>query len=190
VVVDDASTERPDTTYIDHYYRFTHNQGKKQWFNVVNRLWRMSKTTKADYYIQTVDDALPNKNFFTDAIRLFESIDDIDKIAMHLANNGRKRNWTNFDRVDYSDEVYLTQTTESSFISKHEFISRSVRINPERWRSNENLGSGVFARLCKYWVGKGRKIYGVKKSLLRANDKADTSMMNPEERIKNPWKLT
>lgn len=189
VVVDDGSDVRPNRKYIDTYYRFNKNNGKEGWFIVVNKLWRIARRTKADYYIQTVDDALPNENFFTDAIRLFESIDDSDKVAMHLANNGRAKNWTNFDRTDYSEDVYLTQTTETSFISKAYFITLSIRVNQARWDTNKNLGSGVFAKLCLHWVSKGKNIYGVKTSLLRANPDCDISKMNTEARIKSPWKL-
>ena len=189
VVVDDASTESPNNEFIDIYYRFGKNNGKEGWGNVCAKLWRMSLRTKADYYIQMVDDALPNENFFTDSIRLFESIYDSSKIAMHLANNGREMNWTNFKRVDYSDELYLTNTTETSCIALPEFFNRAIRVKGSRWDKNPNLGSGVFGLLCNKWHSNKRTIYGVKKSLLRQNPNADISQMNLEERKKNKWKI-
>lgn len=190
VVVDDATKTPVNKKYIDHYEKNPYNFGKQKWYKTVNILWNNALKTNSDYYIMMVDDSLPNEGFFEDAIRLWESIDDPKKIAMHLANNGRLRNWTNFDRRDYNDDIFWTQTTETSFISKVDFIGyRIPNIPKSRWKGNKALGSGVFPLINRYWVGQNRTIYGVKKSLLHANEECGKSQMNYNERIKNPWIL-
>ena len=119
---------------------------------------------------------------------MWKSIGGPVKIALHLANNNREKNWTNFPRREYSSEIFLTQTTEFSFICKRDFISYTIPEIPlNTWDKNPLLGSGVGPRLNRYWVKKGRKIYGVKKSLIKINLDCQESVMNPKERKKNPW---
>jgi glycosyltransferase involved in cell wall biosynthesis len=187
VVVDDCSDEPIDTTYIDRFFRFPENNGKRKWWLTCRKLWRMGTTTNSDLLIQMVDDCLPNEDFFEEAVRLWKSIEDRKKIALHLANNNRKRNWTNFDRVDHSDELYLTQTTETTCIAYPDFFRQTIKVHESRWKDNPKLGSGVFARLCQNWFNRGFTIYGVKKSLIRINPKADESQMNKDERKINKW---
>jgi len=189
VVYDDCGRVQIDSTYIDHLINGYRHNGKKGYWRSVNKLWFYVKKYNPTIYINLVDDLLPNDNFF-DCIDIFKRIDDNAKIAMHLANNGRTRNWTNFDRVSFNDEVFKTQTTEQSFICYPEFISRPIpKIPLSRWRFNENLGSGVGAELNTYWVSRKKTIFGVKESLITRNDNCDESMMNPEERKLNPWQV-
>lgn len=190
VVVDDATKKPINKKYIDVYEKNKYNNGRQKWYKTVNILWYNALKTNCDLYIMLVDDALPNDNFFRDTLKAWRSIKDNNKIAMHLANNGRIRNWTGFDRVSYNKHVYLTQTTETSFIGTAEFISRVTPPIPKsRWVENPALGSGVFNLLNKYWIKRGKNIYGVKKSLIHANPECEESVMNYKERIKNPWIL-
>lgn len=190
VVVDDGSKEKVNTKYIDIYEKSPYNYGKRKWYKTVNILWSKALATKADLYIMMVDDSLPVEGFFDKVIKLWNSIDDDNKIALHLANNNRKRNWTDFDRVSFNKDLFLTQTTETTFVSTPEFISYTIpKVSPKRWLKNRHLGSGVFPLINRHWVGKGRNIYGVKKSLVKANPECKESKMNPEERKKNPWIL-
>jgi acetyltransferase-like isoleucine patch superfamily enzyme len=188
VVVDDASVNSIDVTNIDSYTRFEHNLGKYGWWKTVNTLWEKALTFNCKYYIMMPDDALPNDNMILDAIRLWNQISDPSKIAMHLANNNRERNWTNFNRIDYNSDIYLTQTTEFSFICTREFIQYIIPpIGRNRWNKNPLLGSGVGDKLNRYWVNNKRNIYGVKKSLIHQNCQCTDSVMNYEARKNNPW---
>lgn len=188
VVIDDASTQDIDTSNIDDYTKLNTNNGKKGWWKTVNLLWGKAALYNCKYYIMLPDDALPNEDMFNEAIRLWESIKDPSKIAMHLANNNREKNWTNYSRTNYNSEIFKTQTTEFSFICKKEFIRYIIPpINPYRWRKNKLLGSGVGDSLNKYWVSKKKNIYGVKKSMISKNKDCPHSLMNPEARKKNPW---
>lgn len=187
-------SDEPDYTFndenIDLLLLNSVNLGKKGWWHTVNSLWSAALSLNCDYYIQLVDDALPNDNFFEDALRLWDSIKDPKKIAMHLANNGREQNWTRFKRVSYNDELYFTQTTEMSFFCLPEFIQyRIPRIDPAIWIRNPLFGSGVGPALNGHWIKMGRRIYGVKRSLIHKNPDADESQMNKKERKRNPWKL-
>ena len=188
VVVDDASNTDVDLNNIDEYVKLPRNNGKKGWWKTVNTLWKKAISKNHEYYIMMPDDALPKESFFNEAERLWKSIGGPVKIALHLANNNREKNWTNFPRREYSSEIFLTQTTEFSFICKRDFISYTIPEIPlNTWDKNPLLGSGVGPRLNRYWVKKGRKIYGVKKSLIKINLDCQESVMNPKERKKNPW---
>lgn len=189
IVIDDFSNESIDTEFIDVLLINEVNNGRRRYWETVNRLWDIAIKYPSKYYISLVDDLMPKKNFF-DCIGMFERISDSKKIAMHLANNGRVKNWTNFNRRDYNNEVYLTQTTEQSFICLPEFITyRIPKISPRRWEKNPLAGSGVGSSMNNYWVNQNRTIFGVKKSLIRRNNKCSESLMNPEERKINKWKV-
>ena len=190
IVIDDCSEDSIDTSNIDTYIKLSINNGKKGWWKTVNLLWDKAMSYNCKYYIMMPDDALPNENMFDEAVRLWDSINDPLKIAMHLANNDRKRNWTGYNRTHYNDEIFKTQTTEFSFICKKDFIRYIIPpISPYRWSKNKLLGSGVGDKLNRYWVSKNRNIYGVKKSLVKMNLDCQESVMNPEERKNNPWIL-
>jgi len=190
VVIDDASEEAPSTENIDTYIRNNVNGGREGWFDTINKLFRMSLKTEADVYFMLVDDALPNEDFFDEAFRLWNSIEDDKKVALHLANNDRRKNWTNFVRQSYNDELYLTQTTEFSFMCVPTFLKITLKQpSADRWIKRPNAGSGVGEQLNVHHVKKGRRIYGVKKSLIHANNNCTESMMNYEERKLNKWKL-
>jgi hypothetical protein len=73
---------------------------------------------------------------------------------------------------------------------QREFIATPLQPVPATlWDKNPLLGSGVGQQLNKYWVDKGRTIYGVKDSaIIRSGLVAEhESVMNVEERKKNPW---
>lgn len=189
-VVDDGSSQSFSHENINLFYKFKSNNGKKKWCNVVNKLFELGLSTNSQHFIFMPDDALPNADFFSRAFRIWNEIEDSKKIALHLANNGRKRNWTNFERVDYNEDVFLSQTTEFSFLCTREFITvRIPQQSPVRWIKNPLLGSGVGDKLNRHWIGKQKNIYGVKKSLIHANLDSSESEMNKEERKLNKWKL-
>jgi len=190
VLIDDASEQEPSLDHVDAYIRNNVNGGREGWYATINKLFRISLKMHADMYFMLVDDALPNEGFFEDAFRIWNSIDDDEKIALHLANNGRTKNWTNFVRRHHNRHVYLTQTTEFSFMCLPSFLK--IRLNAssaDRWIKRPNAGSGVGEQLNNFHVKRGRRIYGVKKSLIHANNKCQDSVMNYEERKLNTWKL-
>lgn len=188
VVIDDASNQDIDTCNIDNYTKLNTNNGKMSWWKTVNLLWEKAVLYNCKYYVMLPDDALPNKDMFNEAIRLWESIKDSSKIAMHLANNNRTKNWTNVYRSDYNEELYKTQTTEFSFLCTREFIRYIIPpVKRARWNKNKSLGSGVGESLNRYWVKNNKNIYGVKSSLIHINCNCPDSVMNYEERKKNPW---
>lgn len=192
VAVDDCSEIKPDVKYVDVFHRNSKNQGKQGWYKTVNKLWSMALDENADYYVMIPDDSFPKDNFFHKALETWGSISDTDKIALHVSNNNRESNWTGFTREDYNNLVYKTQTTEMDFMCLPEFITLKLKgMNPKKWEENPNLGSGVGQELNRHWVKQGKTIYGVKNGLLirsgLVND--DESVMNVEERKKNPWIL-
>lgn len=190
IVVDDASPLEVETDYIDTYFKFAKNNGKKGFWRVLNKLHELACETQGDLFMVVVDDALPKNEFFTDAIRLWREIKDDKKIAMHLSNNDRKQNWTNFIRRSYNKEIYWTQTTELSCLCRREFVEyRYPEVPLSRWANNPALGSGVGPLINHHFIGIGKTIYGVKSSLITQNTMCTGSQMNKEERIKHPWKL-
>lgn len=190
VVVDDATDSKIETRYIDDYIRLDKNNGKEKWWKTVNLLWSKALEKNHMYYIMLPDDCLPKPDVFIEAERLWKSIDDPNKVAMHLANNNRMKNWTHFVRRDYSNEIFLTQTTEFSFICDGQFIRYIIPSIPKsEWARNPLKSSGVGPRLNRFWVKSGMNIYGVKSSLIYQNELCTESVMNPIERKLNPWIL-
>lgn len=187
-VISDEPEIEFSTENIDVLLSNKYNLGKRGYWRTVNSLWAHAIKTKADYYVQMVDDSLPKDDFFEEMFKIWDSIDDNQKVAMHIANNGREENWTRFKRRSYNEDLYLTQTTEMSFLCLPEFIEyRIPPVSHKRWKRDPLAGSGVGPALNNHWVRKRLNIYGVKRSLIKKNE--TESLMNPQERKKNPWIL-
>jgi len=190
IVIDDASDEDPNNEYIDKILYNKENLAKYGYWKTINKLWSIARKISAEYYIQMVDDTIPLQRFFDKVELMWDSIDDDNKVALHLANNGREKNWTGYNRTSYNKDIYLTQTTETTLIGTSRFLQYTVpEISKDRWKNNPLLGSGVFASISNYWYGLGNNIYGVKRSLITNNNKCSESLMNPEARQKHGWKI-
>jgi hypothetical protein len=190
IVVDDGTRNKIDREFIDCYYKFDQNNGREGFYRVMNKLNEFARCYDAPYYYIMPDDVLPNPDFFTRSMELWDQIQDPNVIALHLANNDRQQNWTRFVRQDYNTDLYLTQTTELTCLVKRDWIDYIFKAkDPKRWVTNPLLGSGVGADVNLHFVGLNKTIYGVKKSLITKNEMCPESLMNPEARKQHGWKL-
>lgn len=170
---------------VDHI-RCNHH-GKKKYWKLLQKGFYAARAKTPDYFIWLPDDVRLTDNFFDEAVRLYEKINDPDKICLTLRHpKGRDKNWTNFEPVNY-DEYRLIQWVDMLFIAEKKFFEAlNYKMNPiekTRWDNNPKLGSGVGEQLSKRLLS--YSMYQVLSSLVITPD-PEKSQMNPEDRKINP----
>ena len=191
VVVDDHSPIPVEHPRINNLYRNSKNNGRNEWYKTVNKLFSMMMDKRANYYYMIPDDAVPIDGYFEESQRIWLDIKDKRKVSLHLTNNGREQNWTNFKRRDYNEDAFLSQTTEFHFMCQRMFLRYKIpKVNPNRWKENPLAGSGVGEGLNRFWVHRRHcNIYGVKHSLIKKSTICTESMMNPQARKLHGWNV-
>ena len=186
-VYDDCSDFKP---FTKNYVKFEYNYGKEYlWLKFKKIFTDIPKTY--DYYIFLPDDVDIKPNFIENCVQLWEGLNDKNKISLSILTDSRteKPNWTNFKPI-IKNEYIQTQWNDLCFICEKEFFTINIQpIYLERWqilqkKLNINLGSGLGGQISRYWHNEGKTMYHTKKSLV--DHGKGISMMNPEERIKNP----
>jgi glycosyltransferase involved in cell wall biosynthesis len=171
--------------------------GKKKFWKTINDLWQQIKAKQYDYYLHIQDDALPEDHFVARAIRMWENIEDKNKIVLNLFLDGSrlgKTCWTgqwpqlhSFKGTRY----LLTQWVDMfSFICEKAFFEKlDWKIEPisdERWSLNPELSSGVGRQISNRLCQSGWNLYQLTESL--SEHIGDVSIMNPKVRIREPMK--
>lgn len=164
------------------------NQGKKRYWVTVNSLLEQMGAAPADYYFYLSDDIEVGENFFEQAVKYWEMIEDEKKISLNFLNDGREECWTKFKRVkvNFAElECYKAQWLDMLMMFDAEFLKYRVNEVPlSRWKNNPNISSGVGAQLSTRFHEAGYSMYQLKDSLIFHGD--HESKMNPEERMLNP----
>ena len=187
LIYDDNSDFQLDRT---DYIKLPFNYGKEY-------LWLKFKKIFAeipkhyDYFIILPDDVDISNDFIQNSVSLWCELPDKNKICLSLLSDIRIKNpnWTNFKPIIKNNYVQ-TQWNDLCFICEKEFFSINIQpISLQRWQILQkqlkiNLGSGLGGQVSRYWHDKGKTMYHTKESVVY--HEKGISMMNPEERIKNP----
>lgn len=148
-----------------NYFRFAENNGKKKYFNVINKAF--SEVTDADYYFMIPDDMVVHGKYFTKSIEIFNSIRQYDKVCMNTDIDDRlgKECWTGYTPVDHGN-VFRAQWVDMCFIANKTFFDNVGKINVgDRWKQSEQLGSGVGSVISRNLHKKGFGLYHCKEQL-------------------------
>jgi hypothetical protein len=185
-IFDDGSTEKYNLEKYDiKYIKYTTNHGKKKYWKLFDTVLKYQKNINSKYYFFLPDDVRVDKNFISESIRIFKKINNNDKICLNLLmdeSRRGKRNWTNFNPIEY-DEFYHTQWNDLCFICENEFfrhIPNIPEIDPSRWINNELLSSGVGEQISKRLHKLNKNMYHVKRTLVKHGN--HDSKMNYEDR--------
>ena len=190
-IFDDGSNN--DYAYLDEYdikyVKYVKNNGKFNYWKMVGDTFKYCGEIRSKYYIYLPDDIRLKNDFFEDSVRIFEKIEDDDKICLNLLMDETRRgrpNWTGFDPIEY-DEYYKTQWNDMCFISNIEFFEtlnfEMLPIDKSRWSRNKELGSGVGQQMSIRLLGSGKNMYHVISSMVTHDD--HDSVMNFDDRKKN-----
>lgn len=165
---------------VTHEFR-----GKQKYWMTWDEILKDCKDNPADLYIFMPED--------------FEDLDYYKILELHerfkanpyvynIINDGRYQSWTRFLQktpIDGTEEVGFC---DCGFFCNREALEvtnwKVKPIDPNRWEVNPNLSSGVGEYLTRTFSNYGVKMYKPVKSLAYHGD--HESMMNPEERKRNP----
>lgn len=189
-IFDDGSSK--DYEYLDNYdvkyVKYVKNNGKVNYWKLITDTFNYCGNIKSKYYIYLPDDIRLKNNFFEESVRIFEKIEDENKICLNLLMDESRRgnpNWTGFKPVQY-DEYYKTQWNDLCFISNIDFFQmlnfEILPINKNRWVKNSELGSGVGQQMSMRLLSLNKNMYHVINSLVTHDD--HTSKMNYFDRKK------
>ena len=151
-------------------------QGRMGYWYVVNWLFRMR--TSHRYYIMLPDDFMPAKDMVTEAIRIWESIEDKDKICLNLYTDRVGQTcWTNFEPID-KGKVYLTQWVDMCFLCEDKFFSIVGKLPPLYGGTHSSSGVGRF--ISTYLYKTKHNLYMVKESLVIPQEEHNKSQMHSQ----------
>lgn len=187
IIFDDGSQKVYNMENFDvKYIRFEYNHGKQRYWEMVNHIFKYIKKIDSKYFIYLGDDMRLTENFFSECVRLYEKIEDINKICLSIfLDEGRrgKTNWTNFTPINFG-EYYQTQWNDMCFMCEKYFFEclnyKISEIPKTRWVNNSLLSSGVGQQISNRLHSLGKKMYHVNKTLVTHG--THDSMMNYEER--------
>lgn len=169
IIWDDNSNFTIDGNF--EFYKFYSNYGKKKAWRKFQRIFDfLLKDHKAKYYILIPDDVILCDDFVNKAIKLYESIEDKNKICLSLLSDDRIKNpnWTELHPVEKGD-VVLTHWSDLCFICERKFLEEveMKEVLKDRWDINPDLGSGVGSVISKSLYRKGYNQYHSKESLVK-----------------------
>ena len=169
------------------YTKFAINHGKKLLWLKFKNIFEQLKRTNYDYYIFIPDDVILSNNFIENTVETWKSINDENKICMSLLVDDRLKdqNWTGFEPREKGN-VLLTQWVDFCFICEKKFLNEiSIKqVDPNRWKLNPTLGSGLGSQISWFLYNKGFNLYNIKNKYIQHLNIA--SKMNFEERQKTP----
>jgi FkbM family methyltransferase len=135
------------------------NHGKQNYWRLINRLFNDLRAIRSRYYIQLPDDARIRPGFFQEMIRVYQAIDDPQKICLNLYLDSsrigracwtktvpaiRRFNQTSVFSVGWIDMIYLV---ERRFFAELDFAIQPIPA--ARWTRNPLLSSGVGAQISR-----------------------------------------
>lgn len=176
-IFDDGSRSSYNLDGYDvKYIKFLKNNGLKNVWNMISQTFKYCKYINSDYFIYLQDDLRLKDNFFEECVRIFEKIDDKNKISLGtlmIESQKDQPKWTGINPIKF-DEYYLTQWCELVFICKYDFFNaldfKINEIDPTRWDINPYLSCGVGEQISKRFLDKGLNMYHVIDSLTTHGD--------------------
>ena len=190
-IVNDGSTE--DYSKVIDYltenfeYNYTktrYNLGKTGYWQNINYLYEQLRSESFDYYAQFADDLRLAPDFFDKAIKLYESIDDKNKICLNpmLLNEVKTQRWHKSELIHKGD-VYLSQWVDGCFISTKQYFEQ-LNYQLTKPKLTNKISSGIGAQITQRLTRKGFNMYMVKESLIEHG--THESKMHKEHREKRP----
>lgn len=187
VVFDDASDAYIDIEKYDvQLIRYHKNNGKTNFWKVIDDTFKYVKNINARYYFYLQDDVRLVDNFFERSVEIYEKIEDPKKISLGTLMVESQRNtpkWTNFVPENHGD-FYKTQWCELFFVVEKKFFElleyKMNSISADRWKNKPNLGSGVGEQISHRLLDLGYNMYHVVNSLAEHGD--HESAMNTSDR--------
>jgi hypothetical protein len=191
-IFDDGSNK--DYEYLDKYdikyIKYVKNNGKFNYWKLISDTFKYCANIKSKYYIYLPDDIRLKDNFFEESVRIFEKIEDDNKICLNLLMDESRRgnpNWTGFKPIEY-DDYYKTQWNDLCFISNIDFFQmlnfEILPINKNRWSENSELGSGVGQQMSMRLLALNQNMYHVINTLIIHDDHHSVMNHNNRKRIK------
>jgi hypothetical protein len=153
--------------------------GKQGYWRLINLLFRNRYLNK--YYLMIPDDFMICDSQIANAIEIWESIKDPQKICLNLfADRIGKSCWTLFKPRD-KGEVWQTGWVDMCFICEERFFDELGTIPPIHlnWKNRPSMSSGVGAHISHHLYKKGLHFYQVKDSLVTPQEEHSKSQMNP-----------
>lgn len=188
IVFDDGSEEKYNLPEEISYFKFVPNRGKKKFWTIIDVAFKLLKKVDSSYYIFLQDDVIIKENFFVDLQKTYDEIQDPKKISLSFLSDERIKtpNWTGYTPRVHGN-VIKTQWIELHFICEKKLLEileyKMNPINPNRWRSNPLLSSGVGWQMSTRLHKMGFSMYHTKESFVTHGN--HESKMNKEERKKN-----
>jgi hypothetical protein len=139
-----------------------HN-GKTYYWMTVKALFALRGQHK--YYFMLPDDFLTTENMVENALTIWKSIYDPQKICLNLyADRVGIQCWTHFTPRDMGN-IWQTQWVDMCFLCEERFFSISNSIEVHNSAGKRNMGSGVGCVISRQLNKMGFSLYQVKESL-------------------------
>ena len=184
-IIDDGSNDTylfaPGMDYGVFVAKKNHG-GKSGYYKTVNQLWE-SVPKKYKYYFNIQDDVLPVEGFAEKAIKTWNEINDVSKICLNTyvcESSIGKKNWTNFQPIEYDLYRHTQWVDLCSFMCEEKFFivtGQIPRINFD-WRNYPEKSSGVGSHISRKLHIAGYGMYQTKTSLFIPQSEAFDSKMN------------
>jgi glycosyltransferase involved in cell wall biosynthesis len=199
IVVDDASS-RATRTSVREWLEFARlpvvyksmpgHCGRERFYEVINQLWSYAQRVPADYYVMLQDDITLEPDMLSQAISVWESIDDPTKICLNLMLDKVREDqicWTgclpergaHYSRTQWVDGFYLAEKRFFNALSW-----RLDSVHPWRWRDVTLQSSGVGQQMSLRLHQAGYSMYRVPKTLVHHGN--HPSLMHPAHRLVEP----
>ena len=159
------------------YRQCAQNHGKKGYWKLWDTILKNQYGTDHDYFIVLPDDARVEPDFIEQAVKMWEAIEDRDKICLNLLmDEGRrgKKNWTSEPpkKVFFGHQCYyLSQWLDMCMIFTRRFLEvLEYTIKPvplSRWDRDPKLSSGVGMQMSHRLTNNGFNIYQVYTTLVK-----------------------
>jgi FkbM family methyltransferase len=162
------------------------HHGKRQYWRMVNRIFRDLEQIESRYFMQLPDDVEARPGFFSETIATYEAIINPNKICLNLyldSSRIGKSNWTRTLPVieRHSDKhVFRTGWVDMCYIAEKRFFEALRftvdQVPPSRWHGNPRLSSGVGQQITQRLGRYG--MYQVRDCALKSA--GVPSLMNPD----------
>lgn len=166
------------------WYTFPKGLGREDYWRVVHKEFRDAMSSTAEWFMFLPDDVRLVRHAIPKAISTWYRLDDPAALTLwRLQSLEGQANWTGMAPVQRRDATEIFHL-DGLYLCKRAMLDLlGFRIG--RPRSQPPTGSGVGKELSRRLHGSGKRLYRVDASLAVANGDGQ-SMMNPDERRRNP----
>ncbi len=166
------------------WQRFTKRLGRTRFWELVNAELRTARGSAAEWFLFLPDDVRLVRHAIPRAISTWNRLDDPTTLTLwRLRSLEGLANWTGAKPVQrkHATEVFHV---DGLYLCKRDALE-TLRYRCPESRNLNGTGSGVGAALSRTLHRKRKRMYRVDNSL--AIDNSDgVSIMNPDERVRNP----